>query len=316
MLKDEKGITFSIMSETDAAEYLSKRNNYLRTASYRKNYAKHETGAQAGKYINLDFAYLAELSNIDFYLREHLLKMCIDIEHALKVALLAEIEQNPQEDGYKIVCDFLEKHPQVKHSIEQKADATFTGDLINKYFNLCYMVDSKTNKCSVRIINVDCPVWVLAEIISFGDLIKLCEFYSTNYRQFFAVALDRNIINPVKSLRNACAHNNNCLFTSLRPSKATRPPQVISKVAARVPNISRTERAKKLSSRPVFEIICLLYEYQLVVSPKVKENRMTELKEFVDGRMIRHMDYFTGDDGNQLVESTLLFIKKAIDFFS
>lgn len=315
MLKNEKGITFSIMSEADATEYLSKRNNYLRTASYRKNYAKHETGAQAGKYINLDFSYLAELSNIDFYLREHLFKMCIDIEHALKVALLAEIEQNPQEDGYKIVCGFLEKYPQVKHSIEQKADAIFTGDLINKYFNLCYMVDSKTNKCSVRIINVDCPVWVLAEIISFGDLIKLCEFYSTNYRQFFAVTLDRNIINPVKSLRNACAHNN-CLFTSLRPSKTTRPPQVISKMAARVPGISRVERAKKLSSRPVFEIICLLYEYQLVVSPKVKENRMTALKEFVDGRMIRHMDYFTGDDGNQLVESTLLFIKKAVDFFS
>lgn len=259
MLKNEKGITFSIMSETEATEYFSKRNNYLRTASYRKNYTKHETGAQAGKYINLDFAYLAELSNIDFYLREHLLKMCIDIEHALKVALLAEIEQNPQEDGYKIVCDFLEKYPQVKRSIEQKADSIFTGDLMNKYFNLCYVVDSRTGACSVKIINVDCPIWVLTEIISFGDLIKLCEFYSTSYRQFFAVALDRNIINPVKSLRNACAHNN-CLFTSLRPSKTTRPPYVISRMAARVPGTSRMERAKKLSSRPVFEIICLLYE--------------------------------------------------------
>ncbi len=49
--------------------------------------------------------------------------------------------------------------------------------------------------CSVKIINVDCPVWVLAEIISFGDLIKLREFYSTNYRQFFAVALDRTLSN-------------------------------------------------------------------------------------------------------------------------
>ena len=47
MLKDEKGITFSIMSETEAAEYLSKRNNYMRTASYRKNYAKHETARRS-----------------------------------------------------------------------------------------------------------------------------------------------------------------------------------------------------------------------------------------------------------------------------
>ena len=315
MLKDEKGITFSIMSETEAAEYLSKRNNYMRTASYRKNYAKHETGAQVGKYINLDFAYLAELSNIDFYLREHLLKMCIDIEHALKVALLAEIEQNPQEDGYKIVCDFLEKYPQVKRSIEQKADAIFTGDLINKYFNLCYVVDSRTNACSVKIINVDCPVWVLAEIISFGDLIKLCEFYSTNYRQFFAVALDRSIINPVKSLRNACAHNN-CLFTSLRPSKTTRPPQVISRMVASIPGVAKVEKTKKLSSRPVFEIVCMLYEYQLLVSPKVRQNRMGALKQFVDGRMIEHLDYFSGEKGNRLVKSTLLFIKNVVDFFA
>lgn len=287
----------------------------MRTASYRKNYAKHETGTQVGKYINLDFAYLAELSNIDFYLREHLLKMCIDIEHALKVALLTEIEQNPQEDGYKIVCDFLEKYPQVKRSIEQKADAIFTGDLINKYFNLCYVVDSRTNACSVKIINVDCPVWVLAEIISFGDLIKLCEFYSTNYRQFFAVALDRNIINPVKSLRNACAHNN-CLFTSLRPSKTTRPPQVISRMAASIPGVAKVEKTKKLSSRPVFEIVCMLYEYQLLVSPKVRQNRMGALKQFVDGRMVEHLDYFSGEKGNRLVKSTLLFIKNVVDFFA
>lgn len=94
------------MSETEAAEYLSKRNNYMRTASYRKNYAKHETGTQVGKYINLDFAYLAELSNIDFYLREHLLKMCIDIEHALKVALLTEIEQNRRRMAIKSYATF------------------------------------------------------------------------------------------------------------------------------------------------------------------------------------------------------------------
>ncbi len=37
---------------------------------------------------------------------------------------------------------------------------------------------------------------------------------------------------------------------------------------------------------------------------------MAALKEFVDGRMIKHMDYFTGDDGNQLERIHLTFIKK------
>ena len=60
MLRDEKGIQFNIMSEEQAVEYFSRRNNYLRTASYRKNYPKHIAGPNEGKYINLEFAYLSE----------------------------------------------------------------------------------------------------------------------------------------------------------------------------------------------------------------------------------------------------------------
>lgn len=70
------------MDTTEAETYLHERNNYLRTTSYRKNYDKHMTGDNAGKYIQLDFAHLVELSRLDMYLRTHLLQMCIDIEHA------------------------------------------------------------------------------------------------------------------------------------------------------------------------------------------------------------------------------------------
>ena len=77
MLHDEKGIQFHLISEEQAVECFSQRNNYLRTASYRKNYPKHIAGPNAGKYIHLEFAYLAELSTLDFYLRELLLQMCM-----------------------------------------------------------------------------------------------------------------------------------------------------------------------------------------------------------------------------------------------
>ena len=57
-MRNEKGITFKYDSEDDAAEYLSDRNNYLRTACYRVSFLKYPAGVNAGKYINLDFHIL------------------------------------------------------------------------------------------------------------------------------------------------------------------------------------------------------------------------------------------------------------------
>lgn len=75
-MKNEKGIKFEYMSEEDAIIFLSERNNYFRIASYRKNYDKHISGVNIGKYIDLDFAYLSELATIDMHLRLLVIKMC------------------------------------------------------------------------------------------------------------------------------------------------------------------------------------------------------------------------------------------------
>ena len=111
MLRDEKGIQFNIMSEEQAVEYFSQRNNYLRTAPYRKNYPKHIAGPNEGKYINLEFAYLTELSTLDFYLREILLEMCIDVEHDLKVSTVEVFFSMSEADilGMRLSGIFLRK---------------------------------------------------------------------------------------------------------------------------------------------------------------------------------------------------------------
>lgn len=49
MMRDEKGITFNLISESDAAYYLAYVNNYMRTASYRKNYTKYQGGSNDGQ---------------------------------------------------------------------------------------------------------------------------------------------------------------------------------------------------------------------------------------------------------------------------
>ena len=102
-----KGITFNITSEADATAYLHQNNNYFKLTSYRKNYSKYTSGTKAGKYENLDFAYLVELARIDVQLRHVILAMCLDIEHFLKVQLIRAVEIAPGEDGYSIVADFV-----------------------------------------------------------------------------------------------------------------------------------------------------------------------------------------------------------------
>ena len=62
-----KGITFNTISEDDAKVFLQKNNYYMKLASYRANYPKYLTGSKIGQYINLDFAYLKELSTIDMH---------------------------------------------------------------------------------------------------------------------------------------------------------------------------------------------------------------------------------------------------------
>lgn len=311
-LKNEKGIKFNIINETDAADYIKNINNYLRAASYRKNYVKHVLGENKGKYIDLEFAYLTEISTIDMHLRTILFKMSIDIEHAIKTKLIAAVEDNPLEDGYNLVDKFIKQNPSVLSKIEQKSDSVFTGALIEKYFTLCYVFQSGTNNSNLltKILSCDCPIWVLVELISFGDTIRLIETYNNLYPDRKISIPERQLLMPVKSLRNACAHNN-CLLNNMNIG-TTKPNHLVTSYVAAVSTIGKEERAKKLSCRPFFEIVCLIIAYEKTVSPNVKKGGIKLLKDFVNGRMFLHIDYFRTND---VVKTSFDFLKKALDIF-
>lgn len=307
-LAQHHGITFNRFSETDAAAYFSNRNNFLRTASYRKNYPKHTSGANVGKYIGLDFLSLVELSTLDMHLRRILLRMCIDVEHALKVRLVADVENDPAQDGYQIVEDFLNNNASVLYNIENKIDAIFTGDLISKYFTICQVFQARSaqpQRLKQQIVAYDCPVWVLVEIISFGDFIKLAEFY---YAGISNNLYDRSIINPVRSLRNACAHNN-CLLNSLNSSSTTAPSAAVSQFVAGL-GLSRSSSKRNLSTRPILEIVCLLYEYTNAVSDKVRNAGLSELSNFLSHRAIEKKNLLIQ---NPLLVSRYNYLKAVVD---
>lgn len=297
-----KGINFKYITEENASIYLTDRNNYLRTAAYRKNYQKYLKGSNKGKYIDLDFSYLQELSTIDMHFRFLISKMCLDIEHDLKVKMLKDIETDPTTDGYDIVSDFLDKHSYIIGKLEATSASPFTGDLIHKYFKI---VRNGHKNCIIQYD--DCPAWVLLEMITFGDFIKFYDFYYST-RTYFHISL--SIINLVKSLRNGCAHNN-CILADLSHGTSHAPSE-ISRAIAKIPSINQNQRQKKLSCRPMLEFVALLYTYDLVVSDKVKYYRTRELRKLFFNRMMEKKGFFRE---NELITSNYKFACKVIDYF-
>ena len=59
---ESKGVKFELINKEDAQKYLEENNNYFKLVSYRKNFPKYENGENIGKYIDLDFKMLMDLS--------------------------------------------------------------------------------------------------------------------------------------------------------------------------------------------------------------------------------------------------------------
>lgn len=307
-MKFDKGISFNYISEIEAENYLKNINNYFRTASYRKNYPKYTKGINEGKYIHLDFAYLQELSTLDMHLRFIISKMCLDIEHDLKVQMLKDIESDISTDGYSIVNDFLSHNTYIIKKLEASSAAPFTSDLINKYFSVQRISNPTNQKMKNKIVFYDdCPVWVLLELLTFGDFIRLYEFYYSS-RTFFKIST--SVINLVKSLRNAVAHNN-CILSNLKHGTAKAPPE-ISQAISKIDTIKSNQRKKKLSCRPMLEFTCLLYTYKHIVSDNIKYYRSNELKNLFFNRMITRKEFF---QNNELILSNYQFACKIISTF-
>ncbi len=302
-MKSEKGITFQYISEQEAVEFLQRKNNYFRLAAYRNNYDKRRRGEREGTYIDLDFAYLVDLSSIDLHVRNLSFQMCLDIEHDLKVQLLNDVTADLNEDGYNLVVSFISKHDYLKEEIFKKRYSTYVGNLINKFFTFDTHKNAN-NKDIIDYIGIRCPIWAFLEIISFGTFLHLYDYYYASN-----APVRQQLLHPIKNLRNACAHNN-CIINNLKKG-STRPTAAVTQFVASIPEISADVRRRHLSTQPIFEFCTLLFVYDRTVSEDVKKHRYSELFSLVNDRMVRHSYYYSNQ---QLLKSVYHFIKKITDF--
>ena len=158
--KETLGITFNLKSEEEAAVFLAKHNYFFRL----KQYADFGEKTKSGKFINVDFGQMVELSTVDMFLRKLILKMTLDFEHYLKVKIINDSQENPSDDGYAVVENFLETHNRVRHLIENLNNSS--------YFYNRQVFDKYKEKTSV---------WSIVEMLGFSDFI---DFYA-HYYQFF-----------------------------------------------------------------------------------------------------------------------------------
>ncbi len=269
----EKGITFRETSEEDAKNFLEHNNYYMKLAAYRSNYEKCAEGKRKGKYQNLDFAYLQELSRLDMHLRHLILEMCLDIEHAIKVRLVDLATKDPQEDGYDIVRRFLaeEGGMRVLEGIRRHKSGEYCKDLIAKYYPYF-------------------PIWVFVELISFGDLLYFCYFCEKRYN---VKIVNSALMNTVRDVRNAAAHSN-CLLNKMteRIDETKQVNSDISQFISAMPEISKTSRVNNLNYKFTNSFVTLVYVYHTMMPELSKKKRYEEIEEFLEGRAVKHKEYF------------------------
>lgn len=288
------GITFNVMDEESAKDFLTYNTYYFKLKSYAKNYEKYRSGKNEGKYINLDFSHLVELSTIDFHLSRFILKLVLDIEHALKVKLIRDLTENPVEDGYSIVEDFIVENEYIKKHIDDRRYSSACSNLISKH-------------------DTQFSVWILTEILSFGDFIKLFNFYYKRYPDNETNI--KNYLWSAKFLRNAAAHCN-CLLNSIKTPYKDERRKVKSKAAceylSKIPNLSKESINKKMSNVIINDFIATLLLYDLVVkSPVMKQHRFEELEDLLDKRFLNKKEYFSKNDH---LKSSYNFAKKFFNF--
>ena len=312
-MKDEEGITFKYVKEEDAETYLEGVNNYFRTACYRKNFNKYSSGSKKGKYINLDFLHLQELSVLDMHFRHLVYKMCLDIEHALKVYIVSCFDRL-NIDEYEYVDNFLsnEKYTYIKQNIRRLRSSSYCGKLVKKYFTFGQS-DNSVN-CQ------DCPVWVLVEILTFGNLISFYFFCQKKLRSEFGdenlqisesdLLNQDNVINLIRSLRNGCAHNN-CLFENLKDDASVIPPRILKERVELISSISKSARQKRLRVRVILEFTALLLMYNDIVSTKVKYHRFIEMNDYFSNRMMEKGALLKT---NATIQSDYKFIKTLVNY--
>ena len=314
---ENKGITFKSTSKEEAANYLVEKNNFLRLYAYRKNFQKAQLGEKAGQYVNLDFDHLKALSILDLQLRKQIFGMCIDIEHCLKLFILKDIETKDPEDSYAIVSAFLKSNKHTAKEILRKNSQknSYISDLLKKYISNQADENVFCIEESGVCYYMDMPIWVLLESITFGSLIQFYEFYCQYYEKSKSEYFVKpKLLSSIKSIRNACAHNN-CILHNLSESQCN-PHSFVQTFVIRKKGVKTTMAHSRLTCRTLHEFASVIYlankplGASTFLPSDILRHDIKEIQAILINFESKYLNLFQKND---LILSSFRFLKKIVD---
>jgi len=221
--------------------------------------------------------------------------MCRDIEENIRLQIIRDVFNDQLSDGYDTVHEFLSLNPNVLVDLNKLLNSFQNVTLIYCCFSIGKSVDGR----NVILSYNDCPIWVLVELLSFGYLQKLYEFY---YSKRNKKHISKEILNLVRNSRNAVAHNT-CILNDLN-IYLCYPPVEIKNYVSKKTKIPIYKIKKRLTSRPVLELVTLIYVYNKIV-PNERNNIIKKEINELNSEVIKYKSYF---DNNELLLSTYKFI--------
>lgn len=280
-----KGITFNHIDEETAKRFLSQNTYYYKVTAFRKNITK-----ERGKYVSLDFGLLNDLATIDMYLRYVSIKLNLDTEHALKALLVNTITDTLSEDGYSIVKEYddycrakllsdkphfdMKKYIPVNEKIMSR-----NKDVTGYHYDL--FTKRKTNP----------PIWVLIELMSFGELIRFIEFYYEKdkpNKKLFEEAY--KLLKYTKNFRDSAAHSRPLILNVVKKRQIS-PTQEVTEFATKA-GIDKLDRKNRISNKKIHDFICILMVHdKYIISNEMKTDRKNELKKLKD-RCAKRSNYY------------------------
>lgn len=234
-------------------------------------------------------------------LRYLLVKMCLDIEHSLKVMLMNDIQNNDTEDGYSIIDEYLntqteEIKKRIVDDIKKNSNSIYYSKLLKKH-----NISSYTEEL------IDFPVWFFLEVVSFGTFISFFSYYFINQDESNKKLV--HLLNKVKQVRNAAAHNA-CMLNNLYSNNDKinyKPNRLITRFLGNA-RINEEMRKSKLSNEILYQVTIVFFIHnEYVNSRSIKLNRYNEFHTLMDDSLNTANTLFLKND---LVFSSISYLHK------